>query len=73
MAKFEIGATYRAYGNYDNYYDFKVIARTAKTITFETGEGKYKEQKRAKVQNFFNDHESVSIKCFILEADEKVA
>lgn len=67
--KFEIGKIYKVNIGYDKWAVFKVVKRTAKSVTVEDCTGK---QFRRKIQVFHVDGtETIEIKeAFFLEASE---
>lgn len=67
--KFEIGNTYRAFGRYDSYYDFKVTKRTKTFVTVQNAKG---EEFKKKITNWSKDEE-IEIGELTLSASELAA
>ena len=67
--KFEIGNTYRAFGRYDSYYDFKVTKRTNTFVTVQNAKG---EEFKKKIMNWSKDEE-IEIGELTLSASELAA
>lgn len=61
MKKFEIGQTYqmRSICNHDCIWTYKVIARTAQTVTLESDEGKTQKCRIAKKVSEWSNTETV--------------